>query len=135
MLPRWARVDLGAMAMKVCSPSDCLVSYLGHLLGGGSYLSAEKQSVYSTTPADRPPSELALWKMQTTLFSIWTRIAKSTSYDHNHYAISNLMSYKMRNFQLQYDFDLYVIFLIYFWFLILSTLSGEIAAFKCINFI
>ena len=34
------------------SPSDCLVSYLGHLLGGGSYLSAEKQSVYSTAPAN-----------------------------------------------------------------------------------
>ena len=35
------------------SPSDCLVSYPGHLLGGGvSYTSAEKQSVYSTAPAD-----------------------------------------------------------------------------------
>ena len=33
-------------------PSDCLVSYLGHSLGVGSYPSAEKQSVYSTTPAD-----------------------------------------------------------------------------------
>ena len=34
------------------SPSDCLVSYPGHSLGGGSYSSAEKQSVYSTAPAD-----------------------------------------------------------------------------------
>ena len=34
------------------SPSDCLVSYPGHLLGRGSYLSAEVQSVYSTAPAD-----------------------------------------------------------------------------------
>ena len=34
------------------SPSDCLVSYLGHPLVGGSYPSAEKQSVYSTAPAD-----------------------------------------------------------------------------------
>ena len=33
------------------SPSDCLVSYLGHALGE-SYLSAEMQSVYSTAPAD-----------------------------------------------------------------------------------
>ncbi len=33
------------------SPSDCLVSYLGHSLGG-SYPSAEVQSVYSTAPAD-----------------------------------------------------------------------------------
>ena len=33
------------------SPSDCLVSYLGHLLGG-SYSSAEVQSVDSTAPAD-----------------------------------------------------------------------------------
>ena len=34
------------------SPSDCLVSTPGHWLVGGSYLSAEKQSVYSTAPAD-----------------------------------------------------------------------------------
>ena len=33
------------------SPSDCLVSYLGHPYGG-SYPSAEMQSVYSTAPAD-----------------------------------------------------------------------------------
>ena len=33
-------------------PSDCLVSYAGHSLGGGSYPSAEKQSVYSIAPAD-----------------------------------------------------------------------------------
>ena len=33
------------------SPSDCLMSYLGHLLQG-SYLSAEMQSVYSTAQVD-----------------------------------------------------------------------------------
>ncbi len=33
------------------SPSDCLVSHLGHSLAG-SYPSAEMQSVYSTAPAD-----------------------------------------------------------------------------------
>ena len=33
------------------SPSDCLVSYLGHSLAG-SYLSAKKQSVYSTASAN-----------------------------------------------------------------------------------
>ena len=33
------------------SPSDCLVSYPGHSLGG-SYPSAEVQSVYSTIPTD-----------------------------------------------------------------------------------
>ena len=33
------------------SPSDCLVSYPGHSLGG-SYPSAEVQSVYSTAPVD-----------------------------------------------------------------------------------
>ena len=33
-------------------PSDCLVSYPGHLLVVGSYLSAEMQSVYSTAPVD-----------------------------------------------------------------------------------
>ena len=36
----------------VTSLSDCLVSYPGHSFGGGSYPSAEKQSVYSTAPAD-----------------------------------------------------------------------------------
>ena len=34
------------------SPSDCLVSYPGHSLGGGYYPSAEKQLVYSAAPAD-----------------------------------------------------------------------------------
>ena len=34
------------------SPSDCLVSYPGHLSGEGSYPSAEVQSVYSTAPDD-----------------------------------------------------------------------------------
>ena len=33
------------------SPSDCLVSYAGHSLGGG-YPSTEKQYVYSTASAD-----------------------------------------------------------------------------------
>ena len=34
------------------SPSDCLVSYPGYSLGGGSFSSAEVQSVFSTAPAD-----------------------------------------------------------------------------------
>ena len=34
------------------SPSDCLVSYRGHSLWGGSYPSAKVQSVYSIAPAD-----------------------------------------------------------------------------------
>ena len=34
------------------SPSDSLMSYSGHIGGGGSYLSAKMQSVYSTAPAD-----------------------------------------------------------------------------------
>ena len=34
--------------ITVNSSSDCLMSYPGHSLGWGSYLSAEKQSVYST---------------------------------------------------------------------------------------
>ena len=63
MLPLWARVDLGVMAIKgvLCisqrfsvtgaSPSDCLVSYPKHSLGE-SYPSAEIQSVYSAAPAN-----------------------------------------------------------------------------------
>ena len=34
------------------SPLDCLMSYPGHSLEEKSYPSAEKQSVYSTAPAD-----------------------------------------------------------------------------------
>ena len=34
------------------SPSDCLVSQIGHSFWEGSYPSAEIQSVYSSTPAD-----------------------------------------------------------------------------------
>ena len=34
------------------SPADCLVSYPGHLLGGGSYSYVEVQLVYSTAPVD-----------------------------------------------------------------------------------
>ena len=40
--------------------SDCLVSYSGHSLGGGSYPSAEKHSVYSATPFDRAKTFLSL---------------------------------------------------------------------------
>ena len=39
------------------SPSDCLVSYLGHSLREENYLFAEKQLVYSTTPANRTKAD------------------------------------------------------------------------------
>ena len=62
VLPRWARVDLGAMAMKGYSVSLSpqhywdltirLFSVISRTLMGGSYPSAEVQSVYSTAPAD-----------------------------------------------------------------------------------
>ena len=42
---------LHSSSITRASPSDCLASYQGHLLGG-SYSSAEMQSVYSTVPAD-----------------------------------------------------------------------------------
>ena len=42
---------LPAPSITGTSPSDCLVSYPGHSLGG-SYPPAEVQSVYSTAPAD-----------------------------------------------------------------------------------
>ena len=38
-------------SINEASPSDCFVSYPGHLLGE-SYLFAEKQSVYSAAPVD-----------------------------------------------------------------------------------
>ena len=40
------------------SPSDCLMTYPGYSLGGGSYPSAEVQSVYSTAPANCTREEL-----------------------------------------------------------------------------
>ena len=74
MLPFWARMDLGAMAMipqSPCiagtSPSDCLVSYAGHSLGGGSYPSAEVLSVYSIAPTDRAIHRV---NVKTVLFQI-----------------------------------------------------------------
>ena len=42
------------------SPSDCLVSYLGHSLGR-SYPSAEVQSVYSAAPTDLAIRRLGLF--------------------------------------------------------------------------
>ena len=47
------------------SPSDCFVSYLRHLqvvVVGGSYPSAEMQSVYSTAPTNWAIEELMLWE-------------------------------------------------------------------------
>ena len=64
MLPLRDRVDQGVMAMKGYSSflkapallephhQIFLMSYPGHLLVVGSYLSAEIHSVYSTAPAD-----------------------------------------------------------------------------------
>ena len=63
MLPLRARVDLGAMAMKgystfpkaptLLEPHHQIFNVISRtLVGGGSYPSAEKQSVYSTAPAD-----------------------------------------------------------------------------------
>ena len=65
MLPLWVWGDLGSIdrnegvlripqssSITATSPSDHLVSYPWHSLGGGSYPSTEKQLVYSTAPAD-----------------------------------------------------------------------------------
>ena len=39
-------------ALPEPSSSDCLMSYLGHLLERGSYSSVEMQLVYSTAPVN-----------------------------------------------------------------------------------
>ena len=63
MVPLRARVDVGVMAIKEYSafpkapallePHHQIFSVISRaLVGGGSYPSAEKQSVYSTAPAD-----------------------------------------------------------------------------------
>ena len=43
---------LQSSSITGASPSDCFVSYPGHLLGLESYLLAEKQSVYFTAPTN-----------------------------------------------------------------------------------
>ena len=45
------RIPLGP-SITGTSPSDCLVSYIWTIVRGGSYPSAEVQSVYSTAPPD-----------------------------------------------------------------------------------
>ena len=50
---KWYSAFPKAPALLEPRPSDCLVSYPRHsLVGGGSYPSAEVQSVYFTAPAD-----------------------------------------------------------------------------------
>ena len=44
------------------SPSDCLMSYPGHSLGGEAYPSAEMQSVYATAPA-QPTGQTVVLKV------------------------------------------------------------------------
>ena len=52
MLPLRARVDLGAMAIKGYSAFLKALLEPHNQIGGGSYPSAEKQSVYSTASAN-----------------------------------------------------------------------------------
>ena len=63
MIAPWARVDLGEIAMKrysafpkapaLLEPHHQIVYFISRtLVGGESYPSAKKQSVYSTPPAD-----------------------------------------------------------------------------------
>ena len=66
------------------SPSDCLVSYAGHSLGG-SYPSAEVQSVYSTAPADWAIHRV---KCQTVLFQI-IKFSISTQFKLQNSSISS----------------------------------------------
>ena len=71
MLPLRARVDLGAMAMKGysafpkapgiagTSPSDCLVSYPGHSLGGGlTPLQRSSRCILQSQPTGQPFAEV-----------------------------------------------------------------------------
>ena len=52
------------------SPSDCFVSYPGHSLGG-SYPSAEMQSVYSTAPADLGKHRFRDSESKSDIYNIW----------------------------------------------------------------
>ena len=81
MLPLWATVDLGAMAIKGYStfPKAPALLEPHHQIiychiqdtrwGGGSYPSAEKQSVYSTAPADWAIE--VLWMVEHKCVYVW----------------------------------------------------------------
>ena len=60
------------------SPLDCLVSYAGHSLGG-SYLSAEVQSVYSTAPADWAKAFLCNTNDLTSVICLPSQIVSSSN--------------------------------------------------------
>ena len=53
---KWVLRISQSSSITEASPSDCLIWYPGHssvcVCVGGPYLSAEKQSLYSTAPAD-----------------------------------------------------------------------------------
>ena len=66
------------------SPSDCLVSYPGHSLGG-SYPSAEVKSVHSTAPANWAIHRV---KYQTVLFQI-IQFSTSTQFHCQNSSILN----------------------------------------------
>ena len=97
VLPLRVRVDLGAMTIKECShipqsssitrtlPSD-FVSYPGHS-SGGSYPSAEKQSLYFIPPPQhhQPTGQISFWteKYSGTIPSRFNRIFLPESIEFN----------------------------------------------------
>ena len=98
VLPLRPRVDLWAMAMKGYSvfpktPAlDYLVSYPGHSLGG-SYPSAEVESVYSTAPVDWAIHRV---KCQTVLFQI-IQFNVSTQFRHQNIYFEQFSSALVRS--------------------------------------
>ena len=81
------------------SPSDCLVSYLGHSCGVGSYPSAEKQSVYSTAPAD-----LATFKKEIKLIYLFRCFVPVSSFL---FLPSGMSFIPMKHFQNTVDFIIF----------------------------
>ena len=93
MLPLWATVDLGVMAIKRYIPqssnitgastSDCLVSYLGHSLRE-PYPFVETQSVYSTAPANWARAQL---EFELTHYDITVQLVSYRDPPPHHYMV------------------------------------------------
>ena len=93
VLPLRARVDLGATAMKGYSafpkapallgpsPSDCLVSYPGHSLGGGLIpLQRSSRCILQPQPTGHPKQRNAFNNQEQSCYNI---VVTSQLYDHD----------------------------------------------------
>ena len=89
------------------SPSDCLVSYLGHSLRRGSYPSAEVHSVYSAAPANWA---IYAWKWNTNIFLQDLNLDHQDYFEENNNYIMHLYIYIYISMYSQLTFMLKALF-------------------------